>query len=536
MPKTTNILIAAGMVVLLLFFTAFFFADGWLENKIRAVIAEKVTEPHRLSYDTLTVSFLNRSLVLKGISANIIFEKEGRQTTMTIPEIQLTGIDWFTLAFAKKLNIRSLQIDRPVFSVSQFENKDPVSQNKTSGEDGLKAVRISETIIRHGQFQVSDSTKNGLMYMAADSFDLDLSHIFYEKTKDKQPVSVEQMALSVHNFSQKNEAGFHEISCRKLHLSSRDSLVEITGFSVKPRYTTQAFFANLKYKKSKLSLEFPAVHVSGWHFQSALQGHIAARKIFVDQMKIAVLSDKLLAVDPTAYKPLPQELLLNAPFKLSIDSLEIKNSWLQYENLGMDRSRPGRLEFSNLQGQLINITNDTSRIRQKPLLEIAVTANLQRKHFVTQQLWMDLSDPDYAFTYSGSSSDVLFTDLNDFLSPTNRIAFEKGTIKSIDYRINADKNVAIGELELEYTDLDFSFLDENQQKKKVLSEIVDLFFIDKNNLKSERDFQKGKVHAERNTHQSFFNFWWEGIQSGIRSSVLTDKNMERIQKRLSRKK
>ncbi len=525
----------AGTVVLLVVCTAFYYVDDWLEGKISSIMAEKVTEPNLLTCQSLKVSVLKGMLTLNNVSAKLILNKDNREIAVEVPEIRVKGINWPLLIGAKKLIISSVEIDQPKFFIGDFKGEHPAREDKTSEVNRLKALQVNEAVIRDGEFRTAIPTEKGMMQMAADSINFELHEILYTNNNREQPLDIQQASLSFQNFSQYNEHGFHKISCRQFHLSSEDSLIEISHLNLTPRFTTEAFFDDLTYKKSKLSLEFPDVKIAGWRFSSVLQKHIEAQKVSIDDMKIAVLSDKLLAVDPTAYKPLPQELLLQAPFTLTLDTVEVKDSWLKYENLGMDRNKPGRLEFSRLEAQFNNVTNDTARIRQQPLLSITATANLQEKHFVEQQFWMDLSHPDYAFSYAGSTSDVLFTDLNDFLSPTNRIAFEAGTIVRMNYSVNADKNVANGELELEYTGLDFSFLNKHQEKKKLLSEIVDLFFIDKDNLKSDNNFKMGEVHTERNVHQSFFNFWWEGIQSGIRSSVLTDKNMERIQKYLSKR-
>jgi hypothetical protein len=149
---------------------------------------------------------------------------------------------------------------------------------------------------------------------------------------------------------------------------------------------------------------------------------------------------------------------------------------------------------------------------------------------------MNLDSPTYDFTYTGNVVSVPFTELNAFLAPTHNIAFESGIIKKLDYKINADKRTATGHLTLEYDNLEFALLDENNEKKKMLSRIVDLLFVPDNNNRADKDFQKGSVYAVRDTRRSFYHFWWSAIQSGIQSSILSDKSAERMAKNAKKKK
>jgi hypothetical protein len=538
MSKPAKIVLLALGALIVVFALALLLLDPWVENKIKDSIAQNIKSPNRLEYGGLEASFFAGKLVVKDISATYFLGKWKRRANVEIQELNIQGIDWLALVFSKKLEIRALHIDKPTFSIAFEEKKDSTAVGHTSGNNAppLKYVNIGQLSIRHGQFSFLRKNKQAPPDMQADTFNLEVGEFSLLMEKDGQPMEVLRAELDLRNFVRRDEDGLHNISFRQAHFSKKDSLLELRGLKVSPNFSKKEFHQHLKYKKSRLDLDFPSVRLHGWQFGQLIKGNIVARTALFDRLKIGVYSNRNLPIDPQQYKKFPQEALLTTPLGITLDTIRVKDAALLYENLGEDPNTPGSLSASNMQALFTNVTNDTARIRRQPVLEISLEALLWEKHHVTQHIWMNLGSPNYDFTYTGNVANVPFTALNAFLAPTHQVAFERGTIQRLDYRINADKRRATGQLTLEYDDLEFALLDENKEKKKLLSRIVDLLFVPDENDRADDDFQKGAVYALRDTRRSFYHFWWKAIQSGIQSSILSDKAAERIQKNTSKKK
>lgn len=540
MSKPTKIWLAAGIILFILgvAIAAFSILDRWVEGKIKTAIREKIKAPNSLGYGFMEASFFDGTLVVKDVVATVYLGKWKRKAEIAIPSIRLEGIGWMDVVFSRAVNIEKLKIDNPAIAVSWEEKPDSLTREPTSVKAGkLKCVSIGQIFIQQGQFSFLKKTKGSLPEMEADTFNLELGELSLLVEKEGQPLSVVSADLDLYNFMHRDDNNLSDISFRHIHLSKKDSVLEVLGFRVVPKLSKRDFSAQLKYKKSRLELDFPSVKISGWQFDQLWKGKIVGRTVLFDHMKIGIFSDRNLPIDPNTYKPFPQEQLLKTSLGLTFDTIKVKDGWLIYENLGMDRLTPGRLEFESMEALLTNVTNDTARIRQQPVLEIQVDATLHNKYNVNQHLWMNLGSPSYAFTYTGNAANIPFVEFNAFLAPAHHFEFEAGTIQRLAYRINADKDVARGELTLEYEGLEFGLLDEKREKKKFLSKIVDLFFIDGVNTKGEKDFKKGEVYAVRNTRRSFYYFWWNAIQSGIKTSILSDKAIERMGgKQLAKKK
>ncbi len=538
MSKPAKIALVALGVVIAACALAFLYLDKWVEKKIKETIAEKIHAPNRLEYGVLEASFFSGKLLINDVSATLFLGKWKRRADIEIHEIAFNEIDWLALVFSKKLDIGSLQIENPSFSIAFEEKKDssvaqPPTQHKPPK---LKRINIGDVSIRHGQFSFLRKNKERLPEMQADTFNLEVGEFSLLMEKDGQPMEVLKAELDLYNFVRRDDDNLHDISLRQVHFSKKDSLLELTDLKVTPNYPKKEFSSHLKYKKSRLDLNFPNIRLHGWQFSELMKGNIVARSAVFDKVSIGVFSDRNLPVNPSEFKKFPQESLLTSSLGITLDTIRVKNATLLYENLGEDRATPGRLTANDMQALFTNVTNNKARIRKQPMLEISLEAKLWQKHRVTQRIWMNLGSPTYDFTYTGNVADVPFTELNAFLEPTHSVAFERGTIKKLDYKINADNRRARGQLSLEYDDLEFALLDENNEKKKLLSRIVDVLFVPDDNDRSNDDFQKGSVYAVRDTRRSFYHFWWKAIQSGIQSSILSDKSAERMAKNAKKKK
>lgn len=282
-------------------------------------------------------------------------------------------------------------------------------------------------------------------------------------------------------------------------------------------------------------MEFPNIQIHGCQFHKLLEGALIASKISITEPRIEIFSDSNLPVDPKAYKNFPQESLLKASMGIRVDTIVVKNGTLKYENIPLNKTTTGKIDFDQMEAVFLNITNDTNKIAQNHILEIQAEARLYNKHIIKQHFWINLKSPAGDFTFTGSAANIPFAELNSFFTPALHITFEQGVINSLDYRITANHKTAKGVLTLQYEDIDFSLLNDKKEKKKILSELIDIFLVAENNIKGEKGFKKGVVDAGRDTRRSFFNFWWSAIQTGIASSVFSEKAINNIKKKSKEK-
>ena len=94
---------------------------------------------------------------------------------------------------------------------------------------------------------------------------------------------------------------------------------------------------------------------------------------------------------------------------------------------------------------------------------------------------------------------------------------ETGTIDRMTYAGRMQDEIVTGELSLLYHDLSVDLVGSGAWFKNLLSG-----FVLKEHNREGEDFRQGRMYHEHDGTKSFFNAYWRGLVSGMKSSALSD--------------
>ncbi len=526
----------AGAVVLCAVVLAVLFGEAWLERIIRHKVEEKITASPNFKCGEIVLKLRPGSLVFKDAVLNIDLEAEARHLEAKSSEIALDGIDWFQIIFFKRLKINQLHVESPFVMLSDMPKPDSLSIEKKTTSKGISSIQITQLNLERGQFKIVKHPSDTLASLTADTFDIKVDGLSFKIDKKGASPAVKKLNLDIRDLTLHSDDNLHDIALNRFLLNKEDNSITLTDLTVKPKYSKRDFFSHVQKKKARLDFDFPEIVFQGWQFDQLLQGKFVARTVAINDMKLQILANQNIPIAPNHYEPLPHEALMKAALGITVDSVLVKNGLLEFENIAVGKSKAGLLSFNSLGAVLGNVTNDTARIRKQPILTVEIVGDFQKKHRIYNNFWMDLSSPDYAFSFKGGASTIPFSQFNAILTPSTNIVFDKGNITKMEFEANANKTVARGKLNLDYDGLEFHLLNKQKKKSKFLSQLVDMLFIKNDNNADDEDFQKGVIYWRRETNRPFFRYWWFAIQSGLKTSILSDFELERIRKMKERQK
>src|SRR5690606_13818885 len=121
------------------------------------------------------------------------------------------------------------------------------------------------------------------------------------------------------------------------------------------------------------------------------------------------------------------------------------------------------------------------------------------------------------FTIKGSLGSIRTETIDAISKPLMNVA-TSGLLKQTAFEINGNKNIATGNMALNYEDLKLAVYkdDDPKNKKKLLSTVGNL--VVKND--SDGKLKYTDIHVTRAKDKSFFNFLWLCLQDGIRKAIL----------------
>jgi hypothetical protein len=529
MPSSTKKWLAATGIFLLALVAVVLFVNRWVADKIETMLQEKIEAPDRLGFGSLDVHVLQGKIRMKDAAFEWRLNEQAKQLSAQVAQIEIVGLRWWPLVFSNRLTAGEIVLHEPCVSLSGLAQPDSAAVEQPQDLSQPGEVKIGRVTVRNGRFSFLEKPSDTTSYFEAGSFETSLENLSFS-TDGNRPVQLGNARATLGNLHLRSKDNLYDITLRQLSFSKEDSLLQWTGFRVKPRFDKREFASQLRFKKSRLDIEFPDAVLHGWAFGGLLEGNLVARSARFDGFRLHVYEDLNLPVDSTARKWFPQESLRQAPLGIRIDTVVVNDGWIKYEELGEGKTNSGSLVFEPVEAVLTNVANDSARISRRPLMEATVTGFLMKKHRVSNRFWFDLGSPSHAFTFEGQAAGIPFSSFNPFFQRSYNLAFENGIIRQIHFKANAGQSVSAGTLDIQYEGLEFSLLHPDKEKAKFLTAIIDLLFVKEDNKPEANDYRQGEIYVRRVPYRSFYWFWWNSVQSGITTSVLSGVALKKVQK------
>ncbi|NOR88479.1 MAG: hypothetical protein GQ527_12815, partial [Bacteroidales bacterium] len=242
------------------------------------------------------------------------------------------------------------------------------------------------------------------IHLFADHLQLDSNNRVFTDDKFLYCNNVE-LDLAAYNMTTPNK--FYEIGFQNISFSSLQKSVIIDTFSVVPLYDKKVFSSHIDFQKDRLELMIPKIEVANIGIRDFIfRQRYQAQKITLESPDIAFYKDKTIIADTTAYKSMPAKMLGALPFYLSLDTIEVKNGKLQYEELSKNFPKTGIIYFDQLNSKITNVSNDADLWKFGGALKISASAHLMSKSLVTMNSIFPLNSPNQEFVLFASLGSI----------------------------------------------------------------------------------------------------------------------------------
>ena len=163
----------------------------------------------------------------------------------------------------------------------------------------------------------------------------------------------------------------NQISLGRIYMSLTDSMLNLKEFKFLPKVGKYDYGPLIGDQTDYLNIESEEISFRGVSFYELLtHKKFKAEKLDLTDLNIYVFRDKRIPRKSEKIKYLPQKYLLDLPYQIDIDSLLVKDADIVYEEFGEDASKPGMVDFRNLNAQLINVCNIPEEFDKHPYCQI----------------------------------------------------------------------------------------------------------------------------------------------------------------------
>jgi len=316
----------------------------------------------------------------------------------------------------------------------------------------------------------------------------------------------------------------YEIRCGLLHISVPDSEVSVEALTLNPSGDDEQFFEGSRVRKTRVRLVVPHARAVGVECLALLQGKAyRALTAQIDNPFFDVLinKDKPL-VDDSSSPPWPNEFLAGIAGILQVDSLIVTNGRLKYGERFAVGARVALITVDSLHVLAEGIANHGD---PAALLVIRAEGKLMEAGTLTLRMSIPVASREPTFHYSGSLSRMDLSALDVFLETAEQVRIKSGVLQEAAFEINVASGRASGSVRAEYRDFAIAAINRQTGSEKgipdaVASFIANTFTIHGTNVPDKSgSLRSGNVNYARKRDDSFLQFSWFALRSGVRDVV-----------------
>lgn len=258
--------------------------------------------------------------------------------------------------------------------------------------------------------------------------------------------------------------------------------------------------------------------ISGLDYGSLFRENVLkAKDLEVRDIVLQNLKNKQIYTPPKM-QPMIYTKIQELPIGLSIDTANLENFTVVYDELPKDSEEMGRILFENMNGRLSKLTNITSYPHE--YMNLYVDGKFMGSPFNAQ--WDMPVSPDYdCFVLSAALNNFDMQALNPIFIPLAKAEVKTGRINEFRFRTEATSTNANANMLLLYNDLHVDLLKdpETQEKKKFLSSLANMVIRSNNPNNKKSDPRIANIYIERDPYHSSFNYFWQILQPAMVESV-----------------
>ncbi|MEM8887533.1 MAG: hypothetical protein AAGD28_06065, partial [Bacteroidota bacterium] len=451
---------------------------------------------------------------------------------LSIPRVNMAGIDPDEWYFEKKLDFGRLHINKPVI-------RQVILRKDSSGRDqdlydilhpSFEVLNIGELHVESASF-LQDRLEEDSSYLhsykglgvKAHNFKLDSLGLM---RKDRLFYS-DHVDIKVASHSFPFQDSMYTFTFNELRLSTKNGYAEIDSALILPNFEIIDFVMRNGYAENKLFMQTHKIRIEGIDaYKLFEEGRFWGKRMQVQGLDFRVNKDQRFRMQPGRRPPFPQEMIMQLPLAVKLDQVDIMGGAVNFQLRTGFRRQPGFVYLTDIDASIKYISNDPEYLDVNPLLTTTLTANatLMKTGQLQAKFLFALQDTLNSYSFTGSVGPWDMQELNSIMIPAGRIRIKQGIIKSTNFEVFADKYESRGNMVMRYNDLKVSVLDEKGgeqdavKRRPLISAIANTLVVKQDNP-NRRFLRYGKIRYEVNPEKGFVNHWVQAVLSGVKSSV-----------------
>lgn len=538
MSKRKRTLLIITSIIVSTIIIVSFFANSILENKIEALIKDKLPSHIESTHKNISVNILSGSITINK-PILIIKTKDSLlvQSNIKMKSLNIGGISYWDYFMNNEIHIGKIKFNQ--LAIIHFKDrKNPKADSTLKKPIELPKDIIINTIdINNTSLTIIENKKDSTLLSLSNTSIIIEDILLNEETiTQKLPITYKSIYAETDSIFYK--AGkFENLTVRNLKI--KDNSLSLKGLHFKTKFSKSELSRIIKTERDHIDIKLKELSINKFDFGGLDNDSlfVSTNLIIVDQA-IAKFHRNKLVNDDLRIKPLYSKSIRNLPFKLTVDSISIINSLVKYSEKVHTENPDGVLTITNINAGVSNISNTY----QSPDRTKIIADAIFMKNTPIQVDWsFDVNKTNDSFIFKGHAGKLNASDMNDYLTPLLNIELKGEIIESI-FTITGDYNQSEIKLSQDYLDIELVILNKKKSRNKFLSSIANTFIHKDSEKEKEHYFHNITTQATRDKTKSFFNYLAKNLIAGLfvnfthkNNTVTKPKEKKKNRKKRSKK-
>jgi len=173
--------------------------------------------------------------------------------------------------------------------------------------------------------------------------------------------------------------------------------------------------------------------------------------LHVDNGRLTVFRDKRVPRKPGIVRPLPSEQLKEIPLHLQIDTMNINNSYVEYEEFNEKTNQAGKITVAKLNGRITRVRNHD--LHHSDSLHLVASAFIADSIFTRLNVKQSYTDSLGGFLMTVQMGHADLGVVNPVLRALASAELKSGRLDTLSMRVVGREELAFGEIKMSYHDL-----------------------------------------------------------------------------------
>lgn len=481
-------------------------------------MSEDVSSHISITYADLDLNTWSGGILVNHLQINIKNKTDTlTHTRLHVDQLSFDDLSYIDYLWSNQVHFKNIKLSTPKITYFKHKRTPPhtaSNQEKTPLATLTNSILVDDFILEDAILHIYDGSKDSV-FLKAQHLSLHLKEVTTDPQKvlNKIPIDYASLVMNSGEIFVKTNA-YENLNIKNLQVANKKIILE--DLNLVPRYSKKELSQAIATERDHLSLHIPKTEIIDYEVlfkNDSLQ--VTSKNMLITDPDLNVYRDKLVPDDLTE-KPLYSKMLRTLPFYLMIDSLQISNARIVYEERVKKQQPAGLIKFNALDAHISHLGN----LQDAGVLTQVHCEGIFQENSPIRVDWsFDVHDTSNRFRFSSRLLEMPASDVNSFVSPNLNVAFT-GTLDEVYFDIDGDNHSSTINMKMKYDNFNVDVMQSNRLKvDKLLSAIANLF-VSKDSKKDGSGYTQGTGKATRKKNASVFNYVWLNIKSGLIATMI----------------